>query len=125
MPADGSTASHVLSLTNYAADASAEEEAWVLLGPPQAAPLLLTDAADPTTASVLPTAGETSSRSRGKQRAQLPMAVQPVATPTPSLPAGLDPAVIASLSPSDIASLMMTLRAQMSAGSSSADARRS
>ena len=46
-------------------------------------------------------------------------------TPARSLPAGLDPAVIAALSPADIASLMMALREQMSAGSSSADAGRS
>ena len=34
---DGSTSSHVLSLTSYASDASAEEMSWVLLGPPEAA----------------------------------------------------------------------------------------
>ena len=39
---DGSTASHVLSLTGYAADSGADEDSWVLLGPPAAAPLQLT-----------------------------------------------------------------------------------
>ena len=61
---DGKTASHILALTGYASDATAEEWSWVLLGD-QDAPLALT-LAQPA-AGAAPTPGPTPQV--GKQRA--------------------------------------------------------
>ena len=111
--ADGKAASHVLSLTCYATDATADEEMWVLLGPKETAPLMLTTTVAPAAA---PAAASASSRARGKQRKA------PAATPMTAVAHGVDDAAIAAMSPAEAQALIMRLNARMGGNSSAADA---
>ena len=106
-------ASHVLSLTCYATDATADEEMWVLLGPKETAPLMLTTTVAPAAA---PAAASASSRARGKQRKA------PAATPMTAVAHGVDDAAIAAMSPAEAQALIMRLNARMGGNSSAADA---
>ena len=109
---DGETASHVLSLTGYAADAGADEESWVLLGPAEGARLLLT-----TTQQAAPAPATTpaplSARARSKQAV-------PIRAPAPV--GGLDDAALGAMSTADMAALMVRLSAHMSGATSASDA---
>ena len=115
--ADKSTSSHLLSLTAYATSADAEEESWVLLGPPEAAPLLLQSNEEPSPAqAAVQAAAPRSNRARTQ-----PMAC--TATPATTDPSESAMALdLNGLSPMECASLMMRLSARMGGGSSSADA---
>ena len=107
---DGETASHVLSLTGYAADAGADEESWVLLGLAEGTPLLLTTAEQ---AAPAPATAPLSARARGKQA---------VPTRAPAPVGGLDDEALGAMSTADMAAQMVRLSAHMSGATSAADA---
>ena len=111
---DGATASHVLSLTGYAADAGAEEDSWVLLGPAKAAPLLLMGTEQPTVQPKTPLAPL-------QPALRLPAVCYPTASPADS-PPGLDDATLSALSPDQQAALMVRLSGLLSGAASPSDA---
>ena len=101
---DGKTASHVLSLTGYAADAGAEDESWVLLGPAEEAPALL------------------GLEQRSVQPKTTTAPLQPTHEPTVATPGKIDDATLSAMSPADQAALMVRLGALLSGVSSPSDA---
>ena len=109
---DGQTASHVLSLTNYASDSGAGTESWVLLGPPEGEQQRLegpqpSPSAAPASA---PSAAPASARKLSKQ---------PLLPSTTPLPARLTDADVDELTSEEVAALMVCLSARMSGASSS------
>jgi hypothetical protein len=109
---DGQTASHVLSLTNYASDSGAGTESWVLLGPPEGEQQRLegpqpSPSAAPASA---PSAAPASARKLSKQ---------PLLPSTTPLPARLTDADVDELTSEEVAALMVRLSARMSGASSS------
>ena len=99
----------MLSLTGYAADASAEEESWVLLGPAEEAPLLLRSTEHATAQPTVPP--------------KTPLApLQPTRAPTAAAAGSVDDATLGAMSPAEQAALMVRLSALMSGPPSPSDA---
>ena len=119
--ADKSTSSHVLSLTAYATSADAEEESWVLLGPAEAAPLLLRSDEEPAPAVAPAAAPARAPRSNRAGKQPVPRSATPATAGQSEGAMALD---LDGLSPMECASLMMRLSARMGGNSSSADALR-